>query len=67
MPPMSRFGGGNRNRAGKKQGIIDKLRGFFEKYFGLGIVMKPKTEYREPKVCLSMVTEERAPFGKKNS
>lgn len=32
MPPVSRFGGG---RAVKKQGIIDKLRKFFEKYFGL--------------------------------
>ena len=38
MPPVSRFGGGN--RAGKKQGIVDKLKAFFEKYFGLGIVMK---------------------------
>ena len=33
MPPVSRFGGGN--RAAKKQGIIDKLMTFFEKYFGL--------------------------------
>ena len=32
MPPVSRFGGG---RAEKKQGIIDKLIRFFEKYFGL--------------------------------
>ena len=40
MPPVSRFGGGN--RAGKKQGIIDKLRAFYEKYFGLGIIMKQK-------------------------
>lgn len=32
MPPVSRFGGG---RAAKKQGIIDKLMKFFEKYFGL--------------------------------
>ena len=40
MPPVSRFGGGN--RAGKKQSIINKLKEFFEKYFGLGIVMKPK-------------------------
>ena len=40
MPPVSRFGGGN--RAGKKQGIIDKLRAFYEKYFGLGIIMKSK-------------------------
>ena len=34
MPPMTRFGGGN--RAEKKQGIIAKLLGFFEKYFGIG-------------------------------
>jgi len=32
MPPVSRFGGG---RAAKKQGIIEKLRIFFEKYLGL--------------------------------
>ena len=33
LPPVSRFGGGN--RAEKKQGIIDKLMGFFDKYLGL--------------------------------
>lgn len=33
MPPVSRFGGGN--RAEKKQTIIDKLLTFFEKYFGI--------------------------------
>jgi type I restriction enzyme R subunit len=33
MPPVSRFGGGNREV--KKQNIIDRLMGFFEKYFGL--------------------------------
>lgn len=34
LPPMSRFGGGN--RAEKKQGVIDKLKGFFERFFGIG-------------------------------
>lgn len=34
MPPMSRFGGGN--RAEKKQGVIAKLLGFFERFFGIG-------------------------------
>lgn len=34
MPPVSRFGGGG-NRDKKKQGIIEKLKGFFEKYFGI--------------------------------
>lgn len=34
MPPVSRFGGGN--RAQKKQTIIEKLKAFFEKYFGIG-------------------------------
>ena len=35
MPPVSRFGGSG--RAKKKQGVIEKLKAFFEKYFGLGI------------------------------
>ena len=34
LPPMSRFGGGN--RAERKQGVIDKLRAFFERFFGIG-------------------------------
>ena len=33
MPAVSRFGGGN--RAVLKQGVIEKLMAFFEKYFGL--------------------------------
>jgi len=33
MPPVSRFGGGN--RAEKKQTIIEKLLAFFDKYFGI--------------------------------
>ncbi|MBR5008405.1 MAG: hypothetical protein IKY09_05475, partial [Methanocorpusculum sp.] len=32
LPPVSRFGGG---RDKKKQTVIDKLRVFFERYFGL--------------------------------
>ena len=34
MPPVSRFGSGG--RAKKKQSVIDKLKAFFEKYFGIG-------------------------------
>ena len=34
MPPVSRFGGGNREE--KKQGIITKLLKFFERFFGIG-------------------------------
>ena len=34
MPPVSRFGGGN--RAEKKDNIIKKIKVFFEKYFGVG-------------------------------
>lgn len=33
MPPVSRFGGGN--RAEKKQTVVEKLKKFFEKYFGI--------------------------------
>ena len=34
MPPVSRFGGGK--RAEKKQTVIEKLKAFFEKFFGIG-------------------------------
>ena len=34
MPPVSRFGGGNRSQ--KKQTVIEKLKSFFDKYFGIG-------------------------------
>lgn len=34
MPPISRFGGGD--RAKKKQTIIEKLQAFFERFFGIG-------------------------------
>ena len=33
FPPVSRFGGGNRIE--KKLGVIEKLKGFFDKYLGL--------------------------------
>ncbi|MEE1124387.1 MAG: type I restriction endonuclease subunit R [Acutalibacteraceae bacterium] len=33
MPPVSRFGGGN--RAEKKKAVVEKLKKFFERYFGL--------------------------------
>ena len=34
MPPVSRFG--NSNRSIKKQNVIDKLKLFFERFFGIG-------------------------------
>ena len=34
LPPMRRFGGGS-NRAEKKQTVIEKLKAFFEKFFGI--------------------------------
>lgn len=38
MPPVSRFGGGK--RAKTKQTIIERLKAFFEKYFGIGTSFK---------------------------
>ena len=35
LPPVSRFSSGNRTV--KKQGVIDKLKGFFDKYLGLTV------------------------------
>ena len=34
MPPVSRFGGGKRTE--KKQGVIARLKAFFERFFGIG-------------------------------
>ena len=35
MPPMSRFGTGN--RAEKKKNLIDRLLAYFERFFGIGV------------------------------
>ena len=68
MPPVSRFGGGN--RAAKKQTIIDKLKVFFERFFGIGSSSFSKPE--EPKVItykmdgpqeLLMVAEPKTEYG----
>ena len=66
MPPVSRFGGGS--RAKKKQGIIAKLKAFFEKYFGLGIAELQAEEQGQSVVyetepSYQMVAEESAPYG----
>lgn len=78
MPPVSRFGGGN--RAQKKQTIIDKLKAFFEKYFGIGnrtFEADPQETPEEHKVVrydfsaketpLMMVAEDPAPYGSKKN
>lgn len=65
MPPVSRFGGGG--RAKKKQGVIEKMKAFFEKYFGLGIAefkAEEKSVIYEFEPTYMMVAEESAPYGK---
>ena len=67
MPPISRFGGG---RTQKKQRVIDKLKKFFEKYFGIG----GSSEFTKPEGqkaiydvdsqdMLSMVAQPKIPYG----
>lgn len=62
LPPMRRFGGGN--RAKKKENIIVKVKKFFEKYFGLGTANKNddgfeyKVTNEEESYDLNMVAEE---------
>ena len=70
MPPVSRFGGGG--RAAKKQGVIDKLKAFFERFFGLGNAsftaeeQKPKAVvYDISPAPLQMVAEPTAEYGEK--
>jgi len=48
MPPVSRFGGGG--RAQKKQSVIDKLKAFFEKFFGIGGSIAFTEKEQEPVV-----------------
>lgn len=62
LPPMRRFGGGN--RAEKKQTIIDKIKKLFEKYFGINSSNNEEDEIRydiideEYNDNLEMVAEE---------
>lgn len=60
MPPVSRFGGSN--RAAKKQGVIDKLKSFFEKFFGVGGSFTADVVSNQP---LMMVAEDTATYGTK--
>lgn len=71
MPPVSRFGGGG--RAEKKQGVIDKLKAFFEKYFGIGGSATFTKREGEPleydsnsQSNLLMVAENRSQYGSQN-
>ena len=47
LPPISRFGSGT--RAKKKQSVIDKFKGFFERYFGIG----GAPSFEKPKAAIS--------------
>lgn len=61
LPPMRRFGGGN--RAKKKENIIVKVKKFFEKYFGIGTADRNDDEFEysvtdeEESYDLDMVAE----------
>ena len=57
MPPISRLGGGN--RAQKKQTIIDKLKAFFERFFGIaGGSFDIREENLEPELRVAETGEE---------
>ena len=62
LPPMRRFGGGN--RAERKETIIKRVKKFFEKYFGLGTAdrnddgFEYKVTNEEESYDLNMVAEE---------
>lgn len=70
MPPVSRFG--NNKRAEKKEGVIAKLKAFFDKYFGLGGTVKfsahtidaAEDSMSDEVNPLLQVAEEREPYGK---
>lgn len=61
LPPMRRFGGGNRTE--KKENIIAKIKKFFEKYFGLGTDIENDDDFDyevtdDEDIRLGMVAEE---------
>ncbi len=63
LPPISRFGGGN--RAKKKQTVIDKLKAFFEKYFGIGgpvYGLSVEKEEKDENQAMSLVAESRSKY-----
>lgn len=65
MPPVSRFGGGG--RAQKKQSVIEKLKAFFEKFFGIGgsiafTEQEPVVYNIDTKGNLSMAAESSAAY-----
>lgn len=61
IPPVSRFGGSGRDK--KKQAVIEKLKQFFDKYYGVGGVMSiggtQKVVYGESRGEIGMVAEEK--------
>ena len=68
MPPVSRFGGSG-NRSKKKQNIIEKLKMFFDKYFGLvnpteSMFQKQIIDYQDMEIfsTITKVAEEPAPY-----
>ena len=67
MPSVSRFGGGG--RAKKKQGVIDKLKTFFERFFGIGPAKftqdKPEISYytAEPNMKYMMAADGTGNYG----
>ncbi|MCR5661602.1 MAG: type I restriction endonuclease subunit R [bacterium] len=63
LPPVSRFGGGG--RAQKKQAVLDKLKPFFEKYFGLGVNFAQESPhaYDVTEPPLPIAAEEQAEYG----
>lgn len=67
MPPVSRFSGGV-SRVQKKQTVIEKLKAFYEKYFGLvSSELKEEpgkiTYLYDVSETLSMVAKEPAHYG----
>lgn len=72
LPAMSLFGGGGNARRDKKQRVIDKLKGFFEKYFGLVNPMDKEWNYTtieygqiDKSAQMSMVAEGKTLYNEK--
>ena len=63
MSPVSLFGGGQRTE--KRQQVIDKLKAFFDKYFGLQIEDEAEEKakvYTQPQDTYSMAAQNVAEY-----
>ena len=60
MPPVSRFGGGGRDK--KKLNVLNRLKAYYEKYSGIGVRSSFVDKDDELDIDSSMVAEDKGEY-----